>query len=292
MILKEVQAIIKSFEERQYIVDESLATILAIADKLNKPLLLEGHPGVGKTQVAKTLAAHLNTDLIRLQCYEGLDVQTAVYEWNYQKQLLSIKIQEGNQEKGKNLEDHIFDQKFLLERPLLAAISAKEKSPVLLIDEIDRADEEFEAFLLELLSDYQISIPELGTIKAKHPPIVILTSNGTRELGDALKRRCLFHWIDYPDFDKEVSIIRKHLPGMDNILVQQLVSFVQHIRQKEIEKMPGISESLDWASALLALGHKEISKNSVDSAIGCLLKSTADIEKISNDESLLSKLKG
>ncbi len=292
MRLEAISAIIKSFNDQQYIVDEALATVLVLAIKLNKPLLLEGFPGVGKTQVAKTLATHLKTDLIRLQCYEGLDVQTAVYEWNYQKQLLSIKIKEGNELSSEVVENQIFGKDFLLERPLLAAISAENQAPVLLIDEIDRADEEFEAFLLELLSDYQISIPELGTVKAKHPPIVILTSNGTRELGDALKRRCLFHWIDYPDFEKEVSIVTKLIPDIDEDIANQLVHFVQSVRQQDIEKAPGISETIDWALALLALDQRSLNQQNVKSTIGCLLKSTNDIEKVINNDELIANLKG
>lgn len=291
-MLKAVISIIDSFGQQGYVADEELATILYLAINLKKPLLLEGNPGVGKTQVAKTLAAHLGTDLIRLQCYEGLDVQTTVYEWNYQKQLLSIKIQENNNDlSDKHKEEHIFTRDYLLERPLLTAISAVERPPVLLIDEIDRADEEFEAFLLELLSEYQISIPEIGTVKALHPPIVILTSNGTRELGDALKRRCLFHWIEYPDFNKELSIVKKHLPGIDEHLADQLVEFVQQLRQKELEKVPGISETIDWATGLIALGHQTLNEKGYKSTIGCLLKSTKDIEKIGADQEMIALLK-
>ncbi len=268
--------IISSFEEKGYLVDDELATVLFLSIKLGKPLLIEGHPGVGKTESANILAAVLSTPLIRLQCYEGLDVHSAVYEWNYQKQLLSIKIEERNTRSTEELEKHIFSEDFLLKRPLLKSIT-DERPPVLLIDEIDRADEEFEAFLLELLSAFQISIPELGTIKAKHKPFVILTSNRTRELSDALKRRCLYMWNDFPDFDKEVRIVRKHLPDIEDKLVRQLVTGVQHLRNKRLSKTPGISESLDWASALLALGCKELDQQSVKKSLGCLLKSSDDM---------------
>src|SRR5688572_23202152 len=244
-MIKEVSVLIESFDKLGYVVDEELATILFLMINLQKPLLLEGHSGVGKTEVANILAAHLGTDLIRLQCYEGLDVHSAVYEWNYQKQLLSIKIQESNQKTETEKEKHIFGKDFLMSRPLLKAISGTEKSPVLLIDEIDRADEEFEAFLLELLSAYQISIPEFGTIKATHPPLVILTSNRTRELSDALRRRCLYHWVNYPDFDKELKIVYKHLPKIDETLSVQIVKVIHVLRNKHLEKSPGISETLD-----------------------------------------------
>lgn len=243
-------------------------------------MLLEGPPGVGKTEVANILAAHLGTELIRLQCYEGLDVHSAVYEWNYQKQLLSIKIQESNQKTDTEKEKHIFGKDFLMPRPLLKAISGKDKSPVLLIDEIDRADEEFEAFLLELLSAYQISIPEFGTIKAAYPPYVILTSNRTRELSDALRRRCLYHWVNYPDFEKEVKIVRKHLPDIEQKLSEQLVTVINVLRNKGLEKSPGISETLDWAMSLHALGRKELDEESFSRSLGSVLKSYADTEKI------------
>jgi len=279
-MIKEVSGFIESFDKLGYVVDEELATILFLMTDLKKPLLLEGNPGVGKTEVANILAAHLGTELIRLQCYEGLDVHSAVYEWNYQKQLLSIKIQESNQKSDIEKEKHIFGKDFLMARPLLKAISGKTKSPVLLIDEIDRADEEFEAFLLELLSVYQISIPEFGTIKAIHPPLVILTSNRTRELSDALRRRCLYHWVNYPDFEKEVKIVHKHLPDIDQKLSEQLVSVIHVLRKKGLEKSPGISETLDWALSLHALGRKELDEESFRRSLGSVLKSYADTEKI------------
>lgn len=279
-MIKEVSTFVESFDKLGYVADEDLATVLFLMTKLQKPLLLEGHPGVGKTEVANVLAAHLGTELIRLQCYEGLDVHSAVYEWNYQKQLLSIKIQESNQKTDLEKEKHIFGKDFLMPRPLLKAISGKDKSPVLLIDEIDRADEEFEAFLLELLSVYQISIPEFGTIKAAHPPFVILTSNRTRELSEALRRRCLYHWVSYPSFDKEIKIVRKHLPDIEQKLSEQVVKVINVLRNKNLEKSPGISETLDWAMSLHALGRKELNEESFSKTQGTVLKSYSDAEKI------------
>lgn len=274
------EGIIDAFDTHGYVADEELGTILFLLLRLQKPILLEGEPGVGKTEVANTLARILDTDLIRLQCYEGLDVNSAVYEWNYQKQLLSIKIQEQDGKSAAEKEKHIFGEDFLLQRPLLQSISASEKAPVLLIDEIDRADEEFEAFLLELLSAFQISIPEMGTIRATHKPWVILTSNRTRELSDALKRRCLYHWVHYPDLDKELQIVQKRLPGIDQMLSRQLVQFVQELRNLKLSKSPGIAETLDWASALLALDYTYISKENIQKTLGCLLKSADDIDYI------------
>ncbi len=277
-----LEAIKARFDELGYVVDEELATILFLMLRLGKPLLLEGNPGVGKTEVANVLAAFLDTELIRLQCYEGLDVHSAVYEWNYQKQLLSIKIQENSGRSEAEKEHHIFGEGFLLKRPLLQSITG-EKPPVLLIDEIDRADEEFEAFLLELLSAFQISIPELGTIKASNRPLVILTSNRTRELSDALKRRCLYHWVNFPDMEKELQIVRKHLPGIEQALARNLVQMVQLLRNKKLDKTPGIAETLDWARGLEALGYKTLEKEGVEKSLGCLLKSAGDIEKIRSE---------
>lgn len=277
--LKNTTDIIEGFDTLKYVLDEELATILFLLLQLEKPLLLEGPPGVGKTEIANVLAQLLDTELIRLQCYEGLDVNTAVYEWNYQKQLLSIKIQEAGQKSEAEKEAHIFGDNFLLKRPLLKAITA-DKAPVLLIDEIDRADEEFEAFLLELLSAFQISIPEMGTIKAKQRPFVILTSNRTRELSDALKRRCLYHWVNYPDLAKERKIVHKHLPNIEPTLAKQLVLSVQKLREHKLDKAPGIAETIDWAEGLLALGYDELSVEAIAKSLGCVLKSADDMALI------------
>ena len=275
--------IIAGFDRIGYIADEELATVLFLVLKLQKPLLLEGNPGVGKTEVANMLAAFLDTELIRLQCYEGLDVHSAVYEWNYQKQLLGIKIQENSSLSAEEKEKQIFGPDYLLERPLLQSITAEKRPPVLLIDEIDRADEEFEAFLLELLSAFQISIPEMGTVRAKHKPYVILTSNRTRELSDALKRRCLYHWVEYPDLEKEVSIVQKRLPGIEAALARRIVDLVQRLRRRKLSKAPGIAETLDWATALLALGYRSLTPEAVERTLGCVLKSTADITQLKGE---------
>ncbi len=250
--------IIEALDRNQYIAEEEFATALFLLLRLHKPLLVEGPPGVGKTEIAPVLAGLLDTELIRLQCYEGLDVNAAVYEWNYQKQLLGIRLQESSGLSIEEKEKHIFGHDYLLERPLLRSIMAESKPPVLLIDELDRSDEEFEAFLLELLSAFQISIPEIGTIKAKHKPFVILTSNRTRELSDALKRRCLYHWIDYPDLEKEMRIVKKHLPDIEESLLRQIVNEVQKLRQRKLIKTPGVSETIDWAESLLTLGYREL----------------------------------
>ncbi len=278
-VAKDLPSLQEGFDQLGYVLDEELATILYLLLRLGKPLLLEGNPGVGKTEVANVLAQYLDTQLIRLQCYEGLDVNTAVYEWNYQKQLLSIKIQETGGKSASEKEAHIFGEDFLLKRPLLQAITAS-KSPVLLIDEIDRADEEFEAFLLELLSAFQISIPEMGTIKASQPPFVILTSNRTRELSDALKRRCLYHWVHYPDLEKEIRIVEKHLPTIESSLATQLVQTVHLLREKKLDKTPGIAETIDWANGLLALGYDTLSTEAIAKSLGCVLKSADDITNV------------
>ena len=279
-MLPDIFQLIKKLDSLDYVVEEELATILLLMLKLKKPLLLEGPPGVGKTEASQIIASYLNTNLIRLQCYEGLDVNSAVYEWNYQKQLLSIKITESSALSSAEKESHIFGDEFLLKRPLLQAITESDKAPVLLIDEIDRADEEFEAFLLELLSAYQISIPEMGTIKAKHIPIVVLTSNRTRELSDALKRRCLYHCVPYPEFQKELAIINKHLPNINQVLASQLVKFVQYLRSLKLDKSPGIAESIDWAEGLIALGTKAFTQEYIDKSLGVILKSDKDISYI------------
>ena len=277
---KDVDAILSGFERLHYIADRSLATAIYLVAKLRKPILVEGHAGLGKTEVAKALAAFLGTRLIRLQCYEGLDVSSALYEWNYQKQLLAIKIQEQSNQTVEEKERHVFSREFLLERPLLQSILAEDASPVLLIDEIDRTDEAFEAFLLELLSDFQVSIPELGTISAKHVPFVVLTSNRSRELGDALKRRCLYQWIDYPSFEQEMRIVRARLPGMEDELAGHVVRYVQAVRQLRLSKQPGVAETLDCAQALMALGKRRLDAEGLEETLGCISKSVEDSERV------------
>ena len=277
--IKNVETIQKGFLDKKYVVDQELATIIFLMYKLQRPLLVEGPAGVGKTELAHALAETLSCQFIRLQCYEGLDLNASVYEWNYQKQLLAIKIQERSQMSEQDMERHIFSKEFLLERPLLQSVS-QNASPVLLIDEIDRSDEEFEAYLLELLSVYQVTIPELGTIKAKHIPMVILTSNRTRELSDALKRRCLYYWLDYPSLEKEMEIVQQKLPELDDKLKQQVVQFVQSLREMSLEKTPGVAETLDWTTSLFTLGKSHLDQQSIKSTIGCLLKSTEDIDKL------------
>ncbi len=278
-MIPEIEKVTRQFDELGYIVEEELATVLLLTLKLQKPLLLEGPPGVGKTEAAHIISSHLDTNLIRLQCYEGLDVNNAIYEWNYQKQLLSIKINEKSEMSSIQKEEHIFGKEFLLERPLLQAITA-DKPPVLLIDEVDRADEEFEAFLLELLSDFQITIPEMGTIKAKHKPIVLLTSNRTRELSDALKRRCLYHWISYPSFTKELAIVSKKFPELSEEVAETLVKFVEHLRGLNLYKSPGIAETLDWAKSMLILHAKHFDTEYVEKTLGCILKTDNDIQAV------------
>jgi MoxR-like ATPase len=268
-----------------YLPDRGLATVLYLALQVRKPLLLEGEAGVGKTEAAKAIAQALGTRLIRLQCYEGLDVNHAVYEWNYTRQLLHIRAA---QEGGQVDEDELFGERFLIRRPLLEAISAPEPV-VLLIDEIDRADDEFEAFLLELLSDFQITIPELGTIVARHRPIVVLTSNRTRELHDALKRRCLFHWIGHPSCEREIDIVRLRVPEVPERLAAQAVQFVQALRGLELTKAPGVAETVDWAQALAVLGQRELDAELVQSTLGSVLKYQEDLELVS-DETLVSLL--
>lgn len=279
-MIPEVSALIARFDQLGYVVEEELATVLLLTMKLQKPILLEGPPGVGKTEAAYIMASHLETELIRLQCYEGLDVNTAIYEWNYQKQLLSIKINEKSEALASQKEDHIFGEDFLLKRPLLKAITAPEKAPVLLIDEIDRADEEFEAYLLELLSDFRVTIPEMGTITATHRPIVLLTSNRTRELSDALRRRCLYHWIDFPSFQKEFQIVSKNFPTLNAEVTKKLVTFIEHLRGLDLEKVPGIAETLDWTHSLLHLSKDDFDSAFVEQSLGCILKSAGDIKSV------------
>ena len=278
--LESADDISRGFEQLGYICDRALAVTILLLLKMGKPILLEGHAGLGKTEVAKVLASFLHTRLIRLQCYEGLDVNSAVYEWNYQKQLLAIKIEEGSSQSVEEKEKHIFGREFLLERPLLQAVLEEKASPVLLIDEVDRADEAFEAFLLELLSDFQVSIPEMGTIRAKHVPYVVLTSNRSRELGDALKRRCLYHWIEYPSLEKEMRIVAVRLPGIEQQLANQVVRFVQQLRKLNLIKAPGIAETLDWAQALISLNKNRLDESAVEETLGCLSKAVEDMAKI------------
>jgi len=268
--------LIPAIDKLGYVIEEELATVLYLALNLEKPLLLEGNPGVGKTQIAYILSAYLGYDLVRLQCYEGLDVNNAIYEWNYQKQLLAIKIHEDSNKSEAEKEAHIFGEDYLLKRPLLQAIDA-DRPMVLLVDEIDRSDEEFEAFLLEVLSDFQITIPEMGTIKAKHKPIVVLTSNRTRELSDALKRRCLYHWVEYPSIAKEIKIIKKHIPNIEEELCQEIATYVHKVRGLKLDKAPGIAETIDWARGIALM--KE-SDNPMRSTLSCLLKSERDIEVV------------
>ncbi len=281
--IEEIQGVM---EKHQYITDRPLVTIIHLAKALEKPVLLEGQAGVGKTDVAKVLAQVLSTKLIRLQCYEGIDASQALYEWDYPKQLLRIKLEESvTCSSREKIESEIFSESFLLKRPLLEAITGNLASPpVLLIDEIDRADDEFEGFLLEILSDFQLTIPEIGTIKAKRRPFVILTSNRTRDLGDALKRRCLYHWIDYPTFEKEYRIITTKIPGIDKLLAEKVCNFMQVVRGMDFFKKPGIAETLDWAAALVVLNRDELDKGTVESTLGCIFKDNQDMQKITGGQ--------
>ena len=266
--------------EKGYITDSGIVMSVFLAMQLQKPLLIEGPAGVGKTEIAKVMAKALDTDLIRLQCYEGLDATQALYEWNYQRQLLRLKMSENQQNSSVELlEDEIFSEKYLLKRPLLQAIT-HHKSPVLLIDEIDRADEEFESFLLEVLSDWQISIPEIGTIKATHIPQVIITGNRVRELSEALRRRCLYLWIDYPDFDKEFAIVRSKVPAINAKLAEQICQFMHILRQLRLEKTPGIAETLDWATAITTLHFEHLDKSLIAQTLGVILKDWKDMRQV------------
>ena len=281
----------KMLQEQGYITDESVAMSVFLSLQLNKPLLVEGPAGVGKTEIAKVMAKALQTDLIRLQCYEGLDVTHALYEWNYQRQLLHLKIVEHNEQSIDEKEKTIFSDTFLMKRPLLQAIT-HDKKPVLLIDEVDRSDEEFESFLLEVLSDWQITIPEIGTIKATYIPQVILTGNRTRELSEALRRRCLYLYIDYPDFEKEYSIVKSKVNGIDKKLAEQITQFIQQLRNMKLEKTPGIAETLDWAWALSALHVDHLNKNMIEQTLGVVLKDWRDTRQVQTSLSELLEKTG
>ena len=278
LTIEQVQNILRA---ERYICDRSLATVVYLSLVMGKPLLLEGEAGVGKTEIAKVLSKVLDAKLIRLQCYEGLDANTALYEWNYPKQMLRIKLEEVEHGDKETVETEIFTQDYLIKRPLLEAIQTDGASPpVLLIDEIDRADMEFEAFLLEVLSDFQITIPEIGTIAAKHRPYVFLTSNRTREIHDALKRRCLYHWIEYPSFEKEYEIITTKFPEVEENMARQICAFMQKVRQMNFYKRPGVAETLDWASALMALNRRELDDKTVVETMGCVFKYREDLHHL------------
>ena len=272
--------------ESDYIADRSLATTLFLSLRMGKPLFLEGEAGVGKTEIAKVLSSAVDRRLVRLQCYEGLDISSAVYEWNYSRQMIEIRLAEASGAIGKkDFTTDIFSKEFLIERPLLQALRTEDSGPpVLLIDELDRTDEPFEAFLLEVLSDFQITIPEIGAVKAEKPPIVIITSNRTREIHDALKRRCLYHWVDYPNAERESQIVAARLPGIDKHLSAQLVAFVQKLREQDLFKLPGVAETLDWADALTQLDKISMDSEAIDNTLGTLLKYQDDISKIRGSE--------
>jgi MoxR-like ATPase len=276
-----IPQIVEILAKQGYIADRELATSVHLSVVLRKPLLIEGAAGVGKTEVAKVMAQAIGTDLIRLQCYEGLDVHTALYEWNYQRQMLRIKLEETTGRPVEEKESLIFSEPFLLKRPLLQAITA-ERAPVLLIDEVDRADEEFEAFLLEVLSDFQVSIPEIGTIRARRDrvPYVVLTSNRTRELSDALRRRCLYLWMDYPNFDKELRIVHERVPGIDDRLARQICGFMQLVRHAPLDKVPGVAETLDWSAALMALHRDHLDPAAINETLGCICKDQEDLVRV------------
>lgn len=281
-----IEAVEALLAEGDYVADRALATTLFLTLSMGKPLFLEGEAGVCKTEIAKVLAQGLGRRLIRLQCYEGLDISSAVYEWNYSRQMIEIRLAEaaGKVEQDQ-LASNLFSRDFLIERPLLESLRSDERGPaVLLIDELDRTDEPFEAFLLEILSDFQISIPEIGTISSEQPPIVVITSNRTREIHDALKRRCLYHWVDYPDAERELAIIKQKLPSIESQLQQQLVSFVQKLRKEDLFKSPGVAETLDWADALVQLGQVSLQAEAIDNTLGALLKYQDDIAKIRGSE--------
>ena len=279
-MLNSIDDVLASLEHERYVADRSLGVAIHLALQLGKPLFLEGEAGVGKTEVAKVLASILGTRLIRLQCYEGLDVNHAVYEWDYPKQMLAIRLIEAGSERVEV--DDIMSRDYLISRPLLQAVEASTggERPVLLIDELDRADEEFEAYLLELLSDFQVTIPEIGTIAAQQPPVVVLTSNRTREIHDALKRRCIYHWIDYPDFDREVAIVLRKVPGVSQALAADLAGAMEKLRRMDLFKPPGVAETLDWAAALTVLGTERLDPEAAEDTLGVILKYQEDIERL------------
>jgi MoxR-like ATPase len=280
----EIAALEAAMEGQGYIADRAIATALYLAIEMRRPLLIEGDAGVGKTEIAKVLARLRDTELIRLQCYEGLDVATALYEWNYQRQLLRLRLAEQEGRSADEIEDLIFGRAYLLERPLLRAITRSEGPPVLLIDEIDRADDAFEAFLLEVLSDFQVTIPELGTIRAEHVPYVVLTSNRTREIGDALRRRCLYLYIEHPSLEKEVRILRARVPGASAQLAEEIGRFVQALRRRRLSKAPGVAETIDWAQALLHLHREHLDRATVEETLGCILKDHHDLRELGGGE--------
>jgi len=280
----EIVALEAAMERQGYIADRAITTALFLAREMRRPLLIEGDAGVGKTEIAKVLARLLDTELIRLQCYEGLDVSTALYEWNYQRQMLRLRLAEHEGKSADEIEDLIFSRGYLLERPLLRAITRTEGPPVLLIDEIDRADDGFEAFLLEVLSDFQVTIPELGTIRAEHVPYVVLTSNRTREIGDALRRRCLYLYIEHPSLEKEVSILRARVPEAGAALAGEIGRFMQALRRRRLSKAPGVAETIDWAQALLRLHRDHLDRETVEETLGCILKDHHDLREIGSDE--------
>ena len=282
-----VDAALEMLRNGNYVADRSLSTALYLSLKLGRPLFLEGEAGVGKTEIGKVLSESLGRRLIRLQCYEGLDVASAVYEWNYSMQMIDIRIAEASgQGNRERIEDDIFSEKFLIKRPLLQALEEDEtgEPPVLLIDELDRTDEPFEAFLLEVLSDFQVTIPEIGTVKAKKPPIVIITSNRTREIHDAIKRRCFYFWVDYPDAKRELEILKVKVPDAPEKLTQQVVEFVQHLRNRDLFKLPGVAETIDWTNALIQLDKIDLDPETVNSSLGVLLKYQDDIERVQGSE--------
>ena len=285
-----IDDVLAALAAQRYVADRSLATTIYLALKRRKPLLLEGEAGVGKTEIAKVLSAMLDTRLIRLQCYEGIDVNNAVYEWNYTRQMLHIRLLEASHASDSKAIQDIFGPEFLIRRPLLEAIDpANPRAPVLLIDELDRSDEEFEAFLLEILSDFQVTVPEIGTLTAKEPPIVIITSNRTREIHDALRRRCLYYWIDYPTLEKELAIVLRKAPEASETLARQVCLFVKELRAMDLFKAPGIAETLDWVSSLVTLEIHELNEGPVRDTLGAVLKYQDDIEKVSNGN-VLSKM--